>query len=66
MPPVFRTKNQPVQKEITTSKSFSFRKNEVSLNFSLQVDGNKQLEDFAEVLRAAQDAVQTELNKSCV
>lgn len=47
----------------TTSKSFSYTKGEVSLNFSLRTDIKGQLSDFEELLKTALIEVSKELNK---
>lgn len=46
-------KSKPMEKFIKTTKSFNYQKNEVSLNFALDVDNSAKLRDFKELLEAA-------------
>lgn len=49
-----KEKKIPLQKSLSTTRTFSYSKDGVSLNFQLQVDdGGKQLKAFKECLETA-------------
>ena len=56
-------KFEVIKNNSTTSKNFSFSKGVVSLNFTLRNDIKKDLKDFAELLKVAQEEVKEELTK---
>jgi hypothetical protein len=48
---------------ISTSKKFEYKKGDISLGFTLNVDKKDDLEGFLELLKAAQGDVTNEINK---
>jgi len=45
----------------TTSKNFSYTKGVCQLNFSLRTDTKRELKDFLELLKVAQEEVEKEI-----
>lgn len=50
-----------LQRDQSQSKSFSYKKGNVSLNFTLRIDIKQDLKDFKDCLIAAVDDVETEI-----
>ncbi len=51
-----------IVKETAVRKSFSFKINEVNLDFTLRIDEPTQMQDFLRVLEIAKTEVEAELN----
>lgn len=56
-----KDKNE-IKKETTETKSFSYRRGSVALNFSLRTDIKTELADFLELLKIGLVEVQEEMN----
>lgn len=52
-----------LKKEFSVIKNFKYSKEDMNLNFSLELDNKKGLENFLELLKVAQDDIQDLLNK---
>jgi len=55
--------NKPVIASATNSRTFTYTKGQVSLNFTLSMDGTKQIADFKECLEAATGELTIILNE---
>lgn len=52
-----------LKKELSVIKNFKYSKGDMNLNFSLDLDNKKGLENFVELLKVAQEDIQELLNK---
>ncbi len=59
----FKKKNQQVQSNNSTEKSFSYAKGKVTLSFKLRTDIKTDLQDFAECLEIALEEVNKEIEQ---
>lgn len=63
MPPQKEIPKDFTTRDHTDSRSFSYRRNDTQLSFTLRVDIKQQLKDFLEILNAAAKDVAEELEK---
>lgn len=52
---------KPMKTKNTTSKSFSYSKGKVSLDFTLRTDMKQEIKDFLEILQRSIDDVKEEI-----
>jgi len=55
--------NKNIKKESIVSKTFSYSKGKVSLNFTLRIDIKQEMKDFVELLKVALEELENEIIK---
>lgn len=51
-----------VKTESTTNKTFSYKKGSVNLSFTLNIENKRELKDFLDLLKVAQESIKKEIN----
>lgn len=52
-----------LKKELSVIKNFKYSKGDMNLNFSLDIENKKGLENFLELLKVAQEDIQESIDK---
>lgn len=63
MPPLREISKDFTSRDHTDSRTFSYKRNDTQLSFTLRTDIKQQLKDFLEILNAAAADVAEEIEK---